>query len=221
MTINALPDDDYLKHQCYAAVWSGVDLFTNQALVPKTEARSFRRKGKFHTKRVPHIFHTYLREKMDLTDPQQLMRADKWWPAFKNIPQDRNDRAPQFTTPPQIMQKYGSFLAKEVAKDVKVGTMIRTEPDIPIHVTAWVVADEEGRKLRKCFDGGLLKILETEKTVCVLDTIPQFCDMLKPNDFMTKTDDKSGFFQLLLNGMTRKTLINLSIPDIRSYCLKI
>ena len=163
VTINALPDDDYLRHQCYAAVWSGVDLFSNQALIPKSEARAFRRKGKFHTRRVPHVFHTYLREKMDLSDPRVKERADKWWPPFKNIPQDSRNKAPKFRTPPQIMAKYGNFLVEEVAKDVKVGTMIRTNPSVPIHITSWVVADEEGRKLRKCFDGGLCKTLESVK----------------------------------------------------------
>ena len=195
-----MADNDDLRHHCYASVWSGVDLFLNQAHILPANARSFRRKGRFHTVKVPHIFHTYLRSKMDLSDPAVRERADRWWPAQKCIPKNSRNQKPIFRTPPQITEKYGPFLASEIAQDVQVGTMVKTETDVPIHVTAWVVADEPGRKLRKCFDGGLIKTLESKKTVCVLDTIPEFCDMVQKNDLMTKIDDKSGFYQLLLNG---------------------
>ena len=62
--------------------------------------------------------------------------------------------------------------------------MALTTKNHPILISAWVVA--EGKKLRKCFDGGLIKVLEKFKTPCKLDAIPDFVDMLEKGDLMSK-----------------------------------
>ena len=92
------------------------------------------------------------------------------------------------------------FLINEIIKDTKSKIMLITSKQEVRNTVSWVIADEPGKKTRKCYDGGLLKTLESQKTPCVLDTIPNFCDMINQGDILTKTDDKSGFMQLLLNG---------------------
>ena len=209
ITINTLPDDDDLKHMTYMSVWNGIDLFQNQALIEKNFSRPFRNKGNFHTKKIPHKFNNYVRDKLDFGDknlqnftPSEIVtlkdRDKKWFPRTKNIPKNENNGKPIFQTNPELLEKHGSFLVTEVAKNIGDEIMSPISRENLFLVSAWVVA--EGKKLRKCFDGGLIKVLESAKTKCVLDSIPDFVDMLKPHDLLTKIDDKSGFYQLLLNG---------------------
>ena len=74
-------------------------------------------------------------------------------------------------------------MASEIAKNIRQGIMALTTKNHPILISAWVVA--EGKKLRKCFDGGLIKVLEKFKTPCKLDAIPDFVDMLEKGDLMS------------------------------------
>ena len=209
ITINALADDDDLKHMTYMSVWNGIDLFQNQALIEKQNARPFRNKGNFHTRKIPHKFNTYTRKKLDFgshnwqkLSPSEIStlkdRDKRWFPYMKNIPCNDRNQKPEFQTNPELLQKHGSFLVSEVSKNILDEIMTPISRVNLFLVSAWVVA--EGKKLRKCFDGGLIKVLESAKTKCVLDSIPDFVDMLRPNDLLSKIDDKSGFYQLLLNG---------------------
>ena len=199
VTVNALPDNDFLKHLTYSSVWSGVDLFHNQANISPNKSREFRNKGNFHTKSVPHNLHTWIHGKLDLSDPAFREKAMKWWPPYKNIPQNDRGEAPVAKTNPSIFTNYDKFLLAEIEKDCESGIMAKTSKKLVRNTTAWVVADEPLKKTRKCYDGGLLKILESHKTPCKLDTIPNFCNLINKNDLLSKIDDKSGFMQLILN----------------------
>ena len=117
---------------------------------------------------------------------EEKARFDKWYPKLKFIPQNKQDQRPEFNSNPEVLKKYSNFLIDEISKNTLEGIMCPIAREKPTVISAWVVADS--KKLRKCFDGGIIKCLEKFKTPCKLDAIPDFVDMLSKDDLMSKIE---------------------------------
>jgi len=205
VTINSLPDDDDLKHKIYKDVHSGVDIFHGILPIPREKAREHRDGNKYYTVEIPHKYNCWVHSKLGKLTEVEKIKFNRWYPKVKSIFRLKDpktgmlDTNAHIPTPPAVLTKYEQFIKTQLGKWMDRGSIIEVNSERLATTNPLVVADEEGKKLRPCFDGSLLSLMETRKSPCVLDTIPSTFPLISRGTILTKMDDQSGFHQFLMN----------------------
>ena len=203
VTINSLPDSDDLKHRIYNDVHSGVDIFYGIKHIPPAKARRYRDGKDYYTEKAEHKLNTRIWSMLGETTKEEKSRFEAWYPKtkyfFKQKTHTGDNKYVNLPTPPEVLSKYNKFITEQVEKWIKRGSMVRVPKNQLKTSFPLVIADEEGKKLRPCFDGSLYSLMETRKSPCVLDTIPMAFPLISKDTILTKVDDQAGFHQYLLN----------------------
>ena len=146
-----------------------------------------------------------------LEDTEDHMEV--WYPLVKQIPFRLLQKGTKGCIEPATFdnnedhtQIHWDKIVKCLTGFLTTGALKLMPEDYQPVMTATLVlanADHATKKVRPCFDGGPIKVLEAHKMPCKLEGLPQIFSQLSLKDRITKLDDTQGFHLVALHPESR------------------
>ena len=130
-----------------------------------------------------------------------------WYKPIRHIPLRLINNGKTVTSPiypnnDKHIQKHWNACITQITKFIKAGSLrLMPENFVPELSAGLVLANAENplKKVRCCYDGGSIKLLEGFKSPCQLEGLDVILRILKRGDRMCKLDDSAGFHLLKLH----------------------
>ena len=150
--------------------------------------------------------------------PNKFQNIEKWYPKIKYVPIFYNYKTkkiewPFFETDPQLEELHQDYIKDTIEKWLKTKAIYIVKPTDQIDlVTPLVMANlptvngppaDPDKKPRMCHDGAYEKEIEGYPIPCKMEDLTQVLPNIRPNDLLTKLDDKRGFHLVKMNKESR------------------
>ena len=150
--------------------------------------------------------------------PNKYQNFNKWYPKTKHVPlfydyKSKSVNWPIFETDPDLEELHQDYIKDTIKKwlSTKAIYLTRSADQIDL-VTPLVMANlptlngpppDPDKKPRMCHDGGYEKEIEGHPIPCKMEDLRTVLPHIRPNDFLTKLDDKRGFHLVKMNKESR------------------
>ena len=204
--MNQMPD--VFKDEVYESI-RGVDLWSHSRRVFRSNPINHRDRRDLYTVPVSNAEYTARclgrRARKRTLGPKSvigyrtLVRAER----------GRDDTILHLKTP-RVHLEYSGFIFKQLKKWITKGvvTLIGLKSQLvqwKNHVFHICPISIEPNKPRFCFSGEAMRYTAPRKKLsCILDSIQSILKSIRPNDLLTKLDDKSGFLHLVIDDFSQK-----------------
>ena len=194
------------KQLAYKMIHWGLSATDNQDQIPKDKPRKFRGNTSLSTRFVINDKYLEVKRMMGIPDTEHKFTMGGTEYDIKSYYPARSERImgswvqSTFKQPNQnkILQNV-TVMHEQIINWVKQGALEYIGPvngHNPPIVTSLVLANKEGSDVyRICFDGGSWKTTQKYLVPCQLDTVYDALQQIDPGDYLSKSDDKSGFLQ--------------------------
>ena len=150
--------------------------------------------------------------------PNKYQNIKKWYPKTKYVPIFYNYKKkklewPFFDTDPKLENLHQDYIKDTIEKWLKTKAIyIMKSTDQIDLVTPLVMANlptlngppaDPDKKPRMCHDGAFEKEIEGYPIPCKMEDISMVLPNIRPNDLLTKLDDKRGFHLVKMNRESR------------------
>ena len=209
------------KDETYESI-RGVDLWSHTRRVLRSKPINHRDKRELYTVAVTNPEYTARclgrRARKRLLGPKSVIGYRTLVKAIRG----RDDKMMYIKTP-RVHLQYAKTIYKELRKWILNGAIV------PIGMKSELVnwksfmfhncpGSLEHTKPRYCLNGELMRFTSPRKKLsCILDTIADILKMIVGGDLLTKLDDKSGFFHLVIDPLSQP-LVGMEFDDLVFLC---
>ena len=204
--MNRMPE--IFKDEVYESV-RGVDLWSHTRRVFRSEPINHRNKRLLYT--VPVSNPVYTSRCLGRRSKKRTLgrRSVIGYRTVVKSVSGRDDSILHLKTP-RIHLEYSGFICKQLQKWIKNGTVVMIGcksklanwKDYVHHICPISI---EPCKPRFCISGEAQRYTSPRKKLsCILDSIQSILKTIRPMDWLTKLDDKSGFLHLVIDELSQK-----------------
>ena len=217
--MNRMPET--YKDEVYESI-RGVDLWSHTRRVFRSNPINHRDKRDLYTVPVSNADYTARclgrRTQKRKLGPKSIIG----YRTLVKAPQGRDDKILHLKTP-RVHLEYSGTISKQLKKWISNGAVVPlgrksnlgSWKERIFHINPLSV---EPKKPRICVNGEAQRYTAPRKKLsCILDTVQSILNAIRPNDWLTKLDDKSGFLHLIIDDYSQK-LAAFEFNDLIFLC---
>ena len=195
-----------IKQIAYKMVHWGLSATDNQDVINENRPKTYRKRTNLATDFKINDHYLQVKKKMGISDHENkfelsdtLYDIRSYYPVESKRIMGTWEKRPYIQPNQQKILKNKKVMHEQILKWVEQGVLEYIAPINkykPKLVTSLVLANKEGSDVyRICFDGGAWKVTQKYLVPCQLDTVHDALQQIDPGDYLSKSDDKSGFLQ--------------------------